>query len=76
MISGALAQARGCVDGMVWDVAQVDSRSYILIVDPDGDGIDAAAIGLYVLSCFVAAASRLPRSISACRGHSTGGGDA
>ena len=51
-ISGALAQARGCVDGVVWDVAQVGSRSYILIVDPDGDGIDAAAIGLHVLSSF------------------------
>lgn len=51
-ICGALEQARGCVDGLVWDVAHGAGASYILVVDPDGDGIDAAAIGLHVLGSF------------------------
>ncbi len=52
LISGALEQARGCVDGLVWDVAYAAGQSYLLVIDPDGDGIDAAAIGLHVLHTF------------------------
>lgn len=51
-ICGALEQARGCVDGLVWDFAHQPGVSYLLFVDPDGDGIDAAAIGLHVLGSF------------------------
>jgi hypothetical protein len=51
-IAAALDQARGHVDGLVWDVAQDGDGVWILAVDPDGDGIDAAAIGLHVLSTF------------------------
>lgn len=51
-IGAALDQARGHVDGLVWDVAEEGSAAWFLVVDPDGDGIDAAAIGLHVLATF------------------------
>lgn len=52
---GVLDQARGHVDGMVWDVrAEPDPEAALalLVVDPDGDGIDAAAVGLHALRSF------------------------
>lgn len=51
-VCAALDQARGHVDGLVWDLAADDAGLWLLAVDPDGDGIDAAAIGLHVLSTF------------------------
>ncbi len=48
----ALDQARGHVDGLVWDIADDGQALWLLAVDPDGDGIDAAAIGLHVLATF------------------------
>jgi hypothetical protein len=86
VVRGVLEQARGHVDGMVWDVRtdaepepeidsepkpEIDSEpkpelepatategpamksaASLLIVDPDGDGIDAAAVGLHTLRSF------------------------
>jgi hypothetical protein len=51
-VAGALNQALGPVDGMVWDVAPEDGGVLLMAVDPDGDGIDAAAVGLFVLQQF------------------------
>lgn len=54
IVNGVLEQARGHVDGMVWDVRTAsDPESLsLLIVDPDGEGIDAAAVGLHALRSF------------------------
>lgn len=52
--SGALDQAKGPVDGMVWDAAQEDGSVLALAIDPDGDGIDAASVGLHVARTFEA----------------------
>lgn len=51
-IGAALDQARGHVDGLVWDVARDENGLWLFAADPDGDGIDAAAIGLHVLATF------------------------
>ncbi|MGZ3450101.1 MAG: hypothetical protein ACXVEF_10940 [Polyangiales bacterium] len=50
-VAGAIDQAPGAVDGMAWDV-RVDGRLEILLVDPDGDGVDAAAVALLALRTF------------------------
>ncbi|HSQ61581.1 MAG TPA: hypothetical protein VLM85_00145 [Polyangiaceae bacterium] len=51
-VAGALDQAKGPVDGMVWDAAPTSAGLFAMIADPDGDGIDAAAVGLHVLKVF------------------------
>lgn len=48
----ALEQAQGPVDGMVYDARAMDAKLRVLVVDPDGDGIDAAAIALHMLKTF------------------------
>ena len=53
-VAGALDQAEGPVDGMAWSVAKVGARAAVLVVDPDGDGIDAAAVGLHMVKTFKA----------------------
>jgi hypothetical protein len=53
-IAGALDQAEGPVDGMAWSFAEVGKRAIVLVVDPDGDGIDAAAVGLHMVKTFKA----------------------
>ncbi len=50
--SGALQQAKGPVDGLVWDAIATKDQMIVLAADPDGDGIDAAAVGLHVLKSF------------------------
>ena len=49
---GTVDQAKGPVDGMVWDARGKDGGVEVLIVDPDGDGIDAASVGLHMLRIF------------------------
>ena len=51
-IRGALDQARGTVDGLIWDARVESGAMTLLLVDPDGDGIDAAAIALHILRVF------------------------
>ncbi len=51
-VAGALDQAKGPVDGMAWSVAVCGERALVLVVDPDGDGIDAAAVGLHMMKTF------------------------
>ncbi|HEY2366084.1 MAG TPA: hypothetical protein VGH87_06860, partial [Polyangiaceae bacterium] len=55
-IAGALDQAKGPVDGMAWSYAEIGKRVVVLVVDPDGDGIDAAAVGLHMVKTFKARA--------------------
>jgi hypothetical protein len=52
--NGAVHQARGSVDGMVWSAADEGGSLLVLVVDPDGDGVDAAAVGLHVSRVFLA----------------------
>ncbi len=49
---GLIDQAKESVDGMVWDAIAREGRVDVLVADPDGDGIDAAAIGLHILRVF------------------------
>ena len=51
-VHGLIEQAHESVDGMVWDAAERSGVIDLLIADPDGDGIDAAAIGLHILRTF------------------------
>jgi len=82
VVRGLLDQARGNVDGMVWDLRtdpdpepdpeteanpeaasdgkETNTAASLLIVDPDGDGIDAAAVGLHALRGFRAPESTPP----------------
>ncbi len=55
-IAGALDQAKGPVDGMAWSFAETGKRAVALVIDPDGDGIDAAAVGLHMVKTFKARA--------------------
>jgi hypothetical protein len=49
---GAIDQARGPVDGMMWTAADEGGSLLVLVIDPDGDGVDAAAVGLHVVRTF------------------------
>lgn len=47
--AGAVDQSPIAVDGSVYDLSITDGGLEILLLDPDGDGIDAAAIALHAL---------------------------
>ncbi len=47
--AGAIDQAPGAVDGMAWDLASDAEGVELAIVDPDGDGVDSAAVALHAL---------------------------
>lgn len=48
-VAGAVDQAEGAVDGMAWHGAKEDDGVCLAVIDPDGDGIDAAAVALHAL---------------------------
>lgn len=48
-VAGAIDQATGAVDGMAWDADEHDGSVTLTVIDPDGDGIDAAAVALHAL---------------------------
>jgi len=52
VVCGALSQSKGPVDGMIWGAVLEDDSVIVLAIDPDGDGIDAAAVGLQVAKAF------------------------
>lgn len=52
VVAGALEQAKGPVDGMIWGALAERDSVLVLAVDPDGDGIDAASVGLAVARAF------------------------
>jgi hypothetical protein len=54
VVSGAIEQSSGPVDGMLWTAAVEGESLLVLVVDPDGDGVDAAAVGLHVARSFEA----------------------
>lgn len=56
-ITGLIDQAKESVDGMVFDARTWDGHAEVLVADPDGDGIDAASIGLHILKVFRAQGS-------------------
>ncbi len=60
---GLVDQARESVDGVVWDALAHEGELEVLLADPDGDGIDAAAIGLHILRTFRIAAGEKKRSL-------------
>ena len=49
---GAVDQAGASLDGMIWTAADEGDSLLVLVVDPDGDGVDAAAVALYVARTF------------------------
>jgi hypothetical protein len=51
---GSVEQAKGSLDGMMWAAADEGGSLLVLVVDPDGDGVDAAAVALYVARAFQA----------------------
>lgn len=48
-VAAAIDQAPGAVDGMCWDVEVHEGSVTLAVIDPDGDGIDAAAVALHAL---------------------------
>lgn len=50
---GAIEQASGPVDGMLWSASDEGNSLLVLVIDPAGDGVDAAAVGLHVLRTFL-----------------------
>lgn len=59
LVAGAVDQATRLVDGMLWGVKQSAGRILVAVVDPDGDGIQAAVVGLHVLKAFHACREEL-----------------
>ncbi len=53
-IAAVLKQAEGGVDGLLWDVQRTadEGRVEVLVIDPDGEGVAAAATALHVLATF------------------------
>ena len=51
-VGAALDQAPGPVDGMFWDVHVGKQTLEMLVVDPDGDGIDAASTALHIAKAY------------------------
>jgi hypothetical protein len=49
---GAVEQARGPVDGMLWSAADEGDSLLVMAIDPDGVGVDAAAVALHVMRTF------------------------
>jgi hypothetical protein len=50
--AGALEQSAVHVDGMTVEVVKDASGIWLLLVDPDGEGVDAAAVALHVRAVF------------------------
>lgn len=51
-VRGALEQAEGKADGLLWDRAELEDTVELLAIEPDGDGVDAAATALLVLRAY------------------------
>jgi len=57
-VAGAIDQATGKVDGMAWETERHDDGVSLTVIDPDGDGIDAAAVALHALRTLRATTGR------------------
>ena len=51
-VAGAIAQSVGSVDGMLWDLEPKGSGVEVLVVDPEGDGVEAAASALHLRAMY------------------------
>lgn len=51
-VAGAVAQSKAAVDGLLWDAVEREGVWTILLVDPQGDGVDVAALSLLVRTTF------------------------
>ncbi|HEY1958303.1 MAG TPA: SpoIIE family protein phosphatase [Polyangiaceae bacterium] len=51
-VAGAIAQSVGSVDGMLFDAWSSDDTVEIVLVDPEGDGVEAAAVALHVRATY------------------------
>jgi hypothetical protein len=51
-VAGALDQSTRAVDGVVFDVARVEDGLEVLLADPPGTGLDAAAVSLHVRAMY------------------------
>jgi len=50
--TGAIAQSSSIVDGILWDAEPVDSALELVVIDPEGDGIEAAAVALHLRATY------------------------
>jgi hypothetical protein len=53
-VSAAVEQSIGPVDGMLWSAVDEGDSLLVLVIDPDGEGVDAAAVALHVGRTFEA----------------------
>ena len=51
-IAAGLRQAEAMVDGVLWDVHASAEEITLLVIDPEGEGIPAAATALHVVKAF------------------------
>ena len=51
-VSGAITQSVGSVDGMIFDAWPTDDGVEIVLLDPEGDGVEAAATALHVRATY------------------------
>jgi hypothetical protein len=58
---GAIEQARGRLDGVLWSAADEGTSLLAVAIDPDGDGVEAAAVSLYVVQTFLRRRGDLPK---------------
>ena len=56
--AGALSQAESHVDGMLVDLAEEGGAVWLLILDPEGSGVDAAVVALHARAAFRARRGR------------------
>lgn len=53
-VAAALERAEGALDGLLWDVHVDEAGVQLLVIDPDGEGVPAAAAALQVQRAFQA----------------------
>ena len=51
-VAGAIAQSVGSVDGMLFDAWAGEDGVEIVMIDPEGDGVEAAAVALHVRATY------------------------
>lgn len=51
-VAGAMAQSVGSVDGMLWELEPRETGVELLVIDPEGDGVEAAASALHLRAMY------------------------
>ncbi len=52
VVAGAVNQAPGPVDGVVYKFAECGGKLWLAVIDPDGEGIQTAVVGLHLARIF------------------------